>query len=140
MSAPRPSDCYDFSQWPVVVMRPPSLRVTDAELRSMQEYFREQVIARGGVYYLVNDLTQSAGGMNASQRKMLVEEMERIEALPHVTQGCIALVFTSGLLRGMLTAVLWMRKPKSPTRTFGTVDEAVAWAKELAAAAAPATA
>ena len=118
----------DLSNWPAVVVRPPVGEVTDAEMESFLERFFQEVEARGGRYVLVNDLRQNTG-ITARQRKMIVESMERTEASRTAVQVGNGMVFSSTLLRGMLTAIFWMRKPRYETRTFGDCDEAIEWAQ-----------
>ena len=45
------------------------------------------------------------------------------------------MVFTSPLLRGVLTAIFWVRKPAYPTGVMGTVEDGVAWSQSMLRAA-----
>jgi len=38
------------------------------------------------------------------------------------------MIFDNPLLRGMLTAMFWIRKPEYPTRVYATPEEGLTWA------------
>ena len=129
-----PRSYLNFSEWPVLVMKAPPGSISDADLRTVMDHFTAEITERGGDFVFVNDLSNSPA-ITATQRQMLVEEMQRVEQLPNVRQLAVAMVFTSAIMRGMLTAVFWMRKPKHETEIFGSAGEALAWARERIARA-----
>ena len=45
--------------------------------------------------------------------------------------GC-GLVFQSTVLRGILTAIFWLKKPEYEVRVFADVTEAVVWGRKHA--------
>ena len=85
---------------------------------------------------MVIDLRRNAG-ITPTQRKMLTDDMAAPEHAA-VQARCVgvAMVFDSAFLRGILTAIFWVRKPPYPTQVFRTVAEAKTWAKALLAAPA----
>ena len=45
-------------------------------------------------------------------------------------------VFSSPLLRGLLTSMLWLARPPHPVRVFADMDSATRWGVQVARAAA----
>jgi len=124
----------DVLQWPVLVVTPPPRPVTDAELDSFMQAFAQVVDQRKQPYAVVVDLRESSG-LTPRQRQAISNSMADTDA--RVLAGCPncggALVFSSAVLRGMLTAILWIKKPKHETRVFANAHEAVAWARTCVA-------
>jgi hypothetical protein len=66
-------------------------------------------------------------GMDPSQRRMLTERLAEDEELnARICRG-LAMVFDSAMLRGILTAVWWVKKPPYPQKVFKNVEQAKAW-------------
>lgn len=109
----------------MVVTTPPSL--SDDEMRAFLRWHREWMATRREPYTLVLDLRRTER-LSPGQREMITNGMDRSE------QICLgtAMVFTSVVLRGVLTAIFWIRKPRYPTRVFGSLEEAERWARETA--------
>ena len=122
----------DASRWPVVVMAAPEGDITDAEWEAFLSEYSQLVESREGNFAAVVDLRRG-GALTPKQRQRLTNgegaSRERRE------QRCVAqaLVFSSVMLRNLLTAILWVRKPPFPVKIFGTADEAVAWASGMLA-------
>lgn len=120
-----PKILIDASSWPVVVVTPPAGLVTDAELDEHMLEFRELIEARKQVHAVVIDLRVSSG-LTPTQRKRLAKAMEESEQSKYC--NCAGgLIFSSTIMRGMLTAILWLKQPRHETRIFATRDEAVSW-------------
>lgn len=138
--SPRPQATYrqavgkgievDFEHWPVVVSTAPHGAARDADLTDYLRRYAEELDRRSGRYVAVVDL-RAGGALSARQRRLLVEAM----ATEEVGAQCvgIALVFQSRVMRGMLSAILWMREPVYPTRVFANVADAVDWGRALCA-------
>jgi len=124
----------DVAQWPVLVVIPPARLVTDAELDSFMQAFAHVVDQRKQPYAVVVDLRESSG-LTPRQRQAISNSMADTDArvLAGYPNCGGALVFSSALLRGMLTAILWIKKPKHETRVFANIAEAVAWARTCVA-------
>jgi len=73
----------------------------------------------------------------ANQRRMLGDWMKSRDQQNRETCGGFAFVFESALVRGLLTAVLWMHPLPAPHRVFGSIGEALLWAKEQIESAQP---
>ena len=123
----------DWTQWPVLVVTPPERRVTDAELLEFLDTHCTLFDMLEGPSACVLDLRECAA-MPPAQRKMLTERMIEAKEFQEGTT-CGAMVFTSRLLRAMLTAIFWMYKPQYPTRVFNDLDDATEWAMQTTLAA-----
>ena len=116
----------DESRAPLYGIKFPS-EATDDEVMSLCRA-REQwaTVAKYPVAWLV-DL---AGIIKATakQRRLFSEHLERFE--PHdiaYNQGS-ALIAPNALVRGIVTAVFWLKAPRFPTECFSSREEAAAWA------------
>lgn len=100
---------------------------TDAVLLEMcaaRERWAE--VAKFPVAWVVD--TANLGGATARQRRILGDHLERFE--PHDlawNQGS-AIIVPNAVLRGIVTAVFWLKSPRFPHESFRTKAEAVAWA------------
>lgn len=115
----------DTSQFPLVRL---SLRgpVTLPIARAMTAALDERVFQRKKPYRLLID----ANGMevpNAEVRRHFVDFSTANSVL--VTRLCQgeAYVIPSPLVRGALTAVMWLAPFKHPHKVFGTMEEGEAW-------------
>lgn len=117
----------DYGRWPIVEVTPPET-VRDDELMSFLDGFDREVRSRQGGYMTVLDL-RICKQITPRQRQVMTDHMQSREK-DGTCLGC-AMVFESRLLRGILTAMYWVHRPKYPTRVFTKVDEALAWAEQL---------
>jgi hypothetical protein len=70
---------------------------------------------------------RDAGVSSALQRKMQAEWMQRnAETLAAFSLGTV-FVITSTMVRGFLTAIMWMQQPPGGHHIVATIDEAHAW-------------
>lgn len=122
----------DESRFPLVVV---SFRGVvsdekfDAYLASMTRRLRRQER-----YATLIDATQ-AGQIPALQRKKQAEwQRDHTELLRAYTVGT-AFVLGSPIIRGFLTAILWLQPLPSPHHVATTLDEAERWATEQLRAA-----
>ena len=106
--------------------------VTDAEhaehLRVLRERMRRDRVNRTRVVTVV-DLTHAAP-LSAKQRGAQAQWMKENEELIRAVSLGAAYVVPSPLIRGVLTAVFWVRPPLEPYGLFATRDEAFEWARE----------
>ncbi len=118
----------DTARAPVYEIRFPE-QPDDTALRSFCEVRETWATrARYPVSWVV-DLSRLKS-VSASQRRVFGEHLERFE--PHdieYNRGS-ALVVPSAFLRGVVTAVFWLKVPKFPHRAFETVEEARVWARD----------
>ena len=66
--------------------------------------------------------------VTANQRKIFAEHLTRFE--PHdIAYNCgSALVVPNAVLRGVVTAIFWIKSPKFPNQLFEKREDALVWA------------
>jgi hypothetical protein len=114
----------ELQAWPIVRVRPHGTP-TDEQMQAFLEEYRAMENKRGGPYVLVLDLRFCAK-ISPAQRKMLTDDM----AEPGQDAPCkaMAMIFDSKILRGILTAIFWVRRPPYPLRVFTEPGEGELWA------------
>ncbi len=119
----------DASQWPVLIIRHDHQTNTEAQNLHFFEVFGDFVKNNRERYALIADLA-SAENTKSNDRRLVSRSMSENKELNKKYRACTAIVFNSAVIRGALMALSWVFKPPYPTKTFKTLDEAVAWAKE----------
>jgi hypothetical protein len=116
----------DESAWPLLRLAMPAL-ITDDELDGLHGRLRE-IVERSEVFAVVHD-SRGVSAMTASQRRKSAEFMRQVE--PAAVRWCAgaALLLSSPLQRGFLTAVLWLYRPSVAMETFAEPVAAERWAK-----------
>jgi hypothetical protein len=100
---------------------------TDAEFQDYLDRMEKLVVLRRETNCTILDATR-AGDTPAKQRRMQSEWLKRNETLLAKYSAGTAFVITSPLVRGLLTAILWVSPMAAPHTVVATVDEAEAWA------------
>ncbi len=119
----------DQSQWPLLIVITPG-KMTDEGLEDFLDSYSDIIKSQGERYALVLDVSNTQK-LNPIQRKKLVNMMEtNREFNKEHCAGC-AMVFSSKILRGILTAIFWIHKPPHPTKVFTAQQEAINWAKSM---------
>ncbi|MCA9537138.1 MAG: hypothetical protein KC593_25825 [Myxococcales bacterium] len=118
----------DFTHYPLVVVTIPSQRVDDADVRAFIQGQRD-MLARRSPHLLLCD-ARSGHVMPATQRKLFGDWLKEAEQATRKYTAGMAIVVDNGLIRGALTAVLWVVEPACPTKAVGTLDEGIAWLAE----------
>ena len=124
----------DSSRTPVYILRFPEV-ITDADLEACC-IARERWAAKARFpVSWVSDLS-NVRSVSAKQRKTMAEHLARFE--PHDLAHNLgsAIVVPNAFLRGVVTAVFWLRPPKFPHQSFATPEEALRWAQSRHTAAA----
>lgn len=117
----------DISSWPVVVLDAGNrgLKNLDAQLKELTRLYREHPCA----YATVIDASEGAHVSPMHRQRLGEFSREQGEHAKHYCQG-MAMVFSSVLMRGVMTAILWMRPNASiPYKVFSTRMDALAWAQ-----------
>lgn len=70
----------------------------------------------------------------ATQRQTLAQHLKRFDEFSVRWNAGSALIVPRAWLRGLVTAVFWISRPKSPNRLFSDPLEAENWAKKQLAA------
>jgi hypothetical protein len=115
----------DVRSFPLMCVRMPNATLSDEDVRTFVIEQRN-VLLRRERHAVLADATH-ARAVTPLQRKLLAEWLEEAEPLNRAYTVCIAVVINNALIRGAMTAVLWLKTPASPTKVFGTVEEAATW-------------
>jgi hypothetical protein len=123
----------DQSRAPLYELTFPS-ETTDQELTQLC-VARERWAQRAN--YRVAWVVNLSGIMHATagQRRLFSEHLKRFE--PHdlaYNQGS-ALLVPNAFVRGIVTAVFWLKAPRFPNECFATIEDARAWAERQLLAA-----
>lgn len=118
----------DTSQYPLVAVTIPSQRVTDAEIMRFVEGQRE-LLARRTKHLVLCD-ARNASVLPATQRKLFGDWLKEAEEGTRRYTAGMAVVVDNALIRGALTAVLWVVEPACPTKVVATVDDAITYLTE----------
>ncbi len=115
----------DYTQWPMVLVRSWG-RVSDEEHLRFLDALDARIHQDPRPYWLVMDLHESAG-LSPKQRR---RQADRIRAMGDERMVCggVALVFDSAVLRGVMTAILWVSHPEYPVKVFASLEAASIWA------------
>ncbi len=115
----------DISQWPVVIISPSS-NVTNQSIQEFMDRYFAFIEDKSERYASVMDLTHRTN-MTKSQRKILIEGMNKRRKFTGKYSAGTAVVFKSAIVRGIMMSIFWLFDPKYPTEIFKTVEEAVDW-------------
>jgi hypothetical protein len=102
----------------------PSARYTSVDFAVLIEQMTELV--KAAPFGLIYDVRQGQLP-NASDRHAMHQFYDAHERKVRENFLAVAIVGTSGLIRGVLTALQWVRPPPHPVRTFATLPEGEAW-------------
>ncbi len=117
----------DTSRFPLVIVTPPA-SVTNEELATFLERYANEVYARRQRYVTILDLRRS-GDMPAAQRKMITDRMQQKEEAARLFAAGNVMIFDSALMRALLTAILWVRRPPTEMKIASTLEEAIEYAR-----------
>ena len=114
---------------PLTLMRPsgtPSDEELAEALRAITEFLEGELRAqRRGV--MIVDMSR-AGALRAGQRRIASDWMkDNNHIYKHVAIGS-ALIIASSIVRGVLTALLWVSPIDMPYESCSNLDDAVRWA------------
>lgn len=120
----------DDSRWPIFVITQCVDQLTDPERLASLEMCSRVLTSHGSDLYATVLDNRKAGPLPATQRKMMAEYIER-NALRSRSR-CVgsAFISDSAVMRAMLTAILWLRKPEVETQVFGDLETGIAWARQ----------
>jgi hypothetical protein len=87
----------------------------------------ERLFARRQRYALLFDTTHANNGPDPFQRKLIADwDNKNREQTERLNVGT-ALVFSSGIIRGTLTALAWLTERKSPNIYAATLEDGARW-------------
>lgn len=115
---------FDVSRHPVVQVRF-SGALEDAEmLRYLEDM--DRVLQRREMYGAIFD-ARDVTSVSPKQRRIQADWLEKNESLLRDYAAGYAFVITSQLIRGVLTAILWLKPMPSEHVVVATVEEAERW-------------
>lgn len=123
LEAPSSIVTVDTARWPLIYVRWVGL----ADAPVMEAYLRDLTVAittRPGKRVMIMDATD-LGMVSAAGRKMQADWMKLHDANTRARTAGIAFVLPSALLRGGLTAVLWLQPLGCPYAVVKDVPTAV---------------
>ncbi len=117
----------DLHRWPVIVID--TTTVASDQAMGAQIAFLRQIYAECPLPYATVIDVGHGKPPTPVQRAML--SAFRQEVREHVMAHCrgIGFVFDNPLLRGMMTAIFWVRPPDAPTDVFARLEDAVGWCR-----------
>jgi hypothetical protein len=123
----------DTTDWPVVVMGLPELRFEDSDLKMALAYI-EQIMREcekdHDKFCQITDAGRVHAMPPASQRNIIAEWARDTAALQKTATVGGIVVTPSSIIRGLVTALLWLYKPHRPLAFLATRDEAMLLAIE----------
>ena len=119
---------HDESPWPLVIVSP----IGESSDADLDEYVRrhDALMARAQPHVVVMDARQGRL-VRPEHRKRLAAWNKANEPTLRRCRLGLAFVSDSTLERGVLTATSWLSPPPYPYRTFSSLEEASAWARDL---------
>ncbi len=118
----------DLNHYPVVVVTIPRQRVPDADVLSFIDGQRE-MLGRRTPHVLMCD-AREGHVMPATQRKMFGDWLKEAEPATRRYTAGMAIIVDNSLIRGALTAVLWVVEPACPTKAVATWAEGADFLEE----------
>jgi hypothetical protein len=118
----------DQTRAPIYVLTFPS-QASDGQLQAMCEA-RERWAQRA--MYRVAWVVDLSGVLTATaqQRGLFSEHLKRFEAHDRAYNQGSALIVPNALVRGIVTAVFWLKPPSFPNQCFPDAEQAFAWAEK----------
>jgi hypothetical protein len=123
----------DTRPFPLVILEFAGKRVADADYVAALGAV-EAILRSGEKSFLLTDASRLSEAP-ATQRKYAGEWTARTAELQSSHSLGGAVVVSSAFMRGVVTAIHWLKKPPAPTQVFTTRDEAIVYAVETIEAA-----
>lgn len=115
---------HQLENWPIVVSTIYGKEHSEETLRDAYAAWTSFMLR--GPHVLILDMTQGTAGATAAQRARVAEWLRENDALLRSKrQLAHALVFDSPVMRGIVTAVFWLRPPANPHYAAKNLEEAV---------------
>ncbi|HLK40663.1 MAG TPA: hypothetical protein VKU41_28115 [Polyangiaceae bacterium] len=129
----------DCTAWPVIVWQSPPERVSDRATADALGWLEElwRSTPAGSKSFTLTDLSTMREAAPASQRKYAADFMHRNRELQVRASVGGAIVATSALVRGVLTAVFWLERSTLPMRLVATREEGLVYGIDLLSSACP---
>lgn len=121
---------FDLSMWPIAVaITPPGVPGSEIDL----DHFYAQIdrlLARRQLFATVQDLT-GASPFDPKRRARFAQFLQERGDSIRKYMVANAVVVDNAMLRGVVTAVLWVTPSPCPYRVFPTRDSALEWCRSM---------
>lgn len=118
----------DTTRWPLLIVTQHAPTLTDAERMEALEDTERALGTDRGKYAVIHD-SRLAGPLTPTQRAMIAEYSKRHDARTRARCVCNAFVFDSLVMRGALTAIMWLKPPVVESKVFSNLEDAITWAR-----------
>lgn len=117
----------ETNQWPILILRPSD---SIEEAKQAMAVVEEMYQTHSEPYVTVLDGRE---GKRPSAVERKLQNDFRIKYQDYVRKYCYgsALVCNSQIIRGVATAMFWVKKPDTATKAFTDMDEAITWGRSL---------
>lgn len=115
---------HHLDSWPIVVSNIYGQQHSEQALK--EAYAGWTSFMHKGPHVLIMDMTAGTAGATAAQRAKVAEWLEENDELLRTKkQLAHIMVVNSAVVRGVITAVFWLRPPANPHHVVSSLDEAV---------------
>jgi hypothetical protein len=113
--------------WPILILRPSD---SIEEAKQAMAVVEEMYQTHNEPYVTILD---GRDGKRPSAVERKLQNDFRIKYQEYVLKHCYgsALVCNSQIIRGVATAMFWVKKPDTATKVFTDLDEAITWGRSL---------
>lgn len=116
--------------WPIVVSNVFGKEHSEATLSAAYAAWTSYM--HRGPHVLILDMTEGTAGATAAQRARVASWLEKNDVLLRAgRQLAHVLVFDSAVVRGIVTAMFWLRPPANPHYAASSMNDAVDHAVEV---------
>jgi hypothetical protein len=127
-TTPPPRIAIDDSRWPLVVATWPAEQLSDEAFQEMLDHMGTFNLRREP-YAVIHD-ARKATRPTPKQRAAAAARQAQDAPLTRRYIKAMALVVSSPLLAGVVTAITWIAPPPFPQKVFSSVEDAEAWVTE----------
>lgn len=122
----------DLSQWPLVIVRADHSPTSVAHLEAFIASQRE-MLARREPYIEIADAV-GASPIGAVERRLLADFLKDSEADAQELCAGLGILTSSSIVRGAVTAILWIKRPGYPIKVSGSKAAIAAFLVDAVAA------
>jgi hypothetical protein len=118
----------DAAEAPLILVTYPAVASIES-VNALFAGFRRIAAEHGRVGWVVDMREFNPLSAPAPIRKAFADEYERCRRIIESATVCEARIFTSPMVRGIVTAVDWLLNRKYPMKTFAELEPAKAWVR-----------
>lgn len=99
----------------------------DQHLTAIEHYFTRLAQERSDRHVALIADVRSEPWLDARHRQRVAQTFERMTPIMEKRAVAHAVITSSSMVRGALTAILWIKTPPWPLRVFASMEEGSAW-------------